>query len=55
MWLKPRDSRRAERKTPGRKFWGCSNFPKCTFTQEYAAGPLQFAMAEHADNFEQQE
>jgi restriction system protein len=20
-------------KTPGRKFWGCSNFPKCTFTQ----------------------
>lgn len=24
-------------KTPGKKFWGCSNFPKCTFTQEYAA------------------
>ena len=24
-------------KTPGRKFWGCSNFPKCTLIQEYAA------------------
>jgi restriction system protein len=24
-------------KTPGRKFWGCPNFPKCTFTEEYAA------------------
>jgi restriction system protein len=42
-------------KTPGRKFWGCSNFPKCTFTQEYAAGPLQFAMAEHTDTLEQQD
>jgi restriction system protein len=22
-------------KKPGNKFWGCSSFPKCTFTQEY--------------------
>jgi restriction system protein len=24
-------------KNPGSKFWGCSNFPKCTFTREYTA------------------
>ncbi len=24
-------------KKPGSQFWGCSNFPKCTFTQEYGA------------------
>ena len=23
-------------RTPGKQFWGCSNFPKCTFTQEYS-------------------
>ena len=24
-------------KNPGNKFWGCSNFPKCTFTRQYTA------------------
>jgi len=24
-------------KNPGSKFWGCSNFPKCTFTRGYTA------------------
>jgi restriction system protein len=24
-------------KNPGSKFWGCSNFPQCTFTREYTA------------------
>ena len=24
-------------KKPGSRFWGCSNFPKCRFTQEYTA------------------
>jgi hypothetical protein len=22
-------------KNPGNKFWGCSNYPKCTFTKTY--------------------
>jgi hypothetical protein len=55
MWLKPRDSRRAERKNTRQEILGLFQFSQVYVHSKYAAGPLQFAMAEHTDTLEQQD